>query len=594
MQLIRSILHLTFMKASILTLLFIIYAFNIRAQTAQSAYITYSKSGNDVTVLYHIIMGGNDSAFHSSRIGATISCKSGASINLSGLTEIEKNTISINCNYTEKAYQYVFKKEINLNDTAYAAIEDCCELELGLSLNFRDTSINTLQKKPSTLYVYTHFNACGSSENKHSAEISTAYLNHKTSLNQPHYFNIGAFDIADYDSLSLELTSPLESKTDSMKFVSSLHSKLPFSPYYPGSLAYPYKNPTASPPIGFTFDATTGDIIYTPTKLENGPLVIKIKEWRTINGTTTQVGEMVVETLVETIISSNNNAPTLTGPYHYQVCEGETLCFDITTNDVTYIPPPPSPSPMPDTVKISWNRGIPAASFSVINPTARLQTGRFCWTPKSGDASNLPYAFTATARDNHCPLNAVTTRRFFVSVMAKAEVNVNLEQKSNKYSVSSSVPNAVIGQTYSFQYRLLDNQSNEVMDSSIGFFVSSNSGKSNNKTDTINFYKSDTYILETTLKSGQCTTTVLDTIRFSTNGITERKAAKLVIFPNPTSSEVKWNGALDLVKVYNSLGQEVYSKENDNKIIVSDWIKGVYTMQGHRGDELFIGKFVVD
>ena len=133
-----------------------------------------------------------------------------------------------------------------------------------------------------------------------------------------------------------------------------------------------------------------------------------------------------------------------------------------------------------------------------------------------------------------------------------------------------------------------------MIDSSIGFFVSSNSGKSNNKTDTIKFYKSGTYILETTVNSGPCTTTVLDTIRFLTNGITERKAAELVTFPNPTNSEVKWNGVLDLVKVYNSLGQEVYSKENVNKIIVSDWIKGVYIIQGHRGYELFIGKFVVD
>ena len=39
---------------------------------------------------------------------------------------------------------------------------------------------------------------------------------------------------------------------------------------------------------------------------------------------------------------------------------------------------------------ISWNKGIPGATFTVTNPTARLQTGRFCWTPGAGQASNLP------------------------------------------------------------------------------------------------------------------------------------------------------------------------------------------------------------
>ena len=102
------------MKAPTLAFLLIISTISLKAQSAQSAYISYSKSGNDVTVLYHIITGGNDSAFHSSRIGATISCKSGASVALSGFTEIEKHTISINCDYTEKAYQYVFKKEIEI------------------------------------------------------------------------------------------------------------------------------------------------------------------------------------------------------------------------------------------------------------------------------------------------------------------------------------------------------------------------------------------------------------------------------------------------------------------------------------------------
>jgi hypothetical protein len=134
----------------------------------------------------------------------------------------------------------------------------------------------------------------------------------------------------------------------------------------------------------------------------------------------------------------DNNPPIVNGPYEYKTCEGVQLCFNVTTDDKVFTPPPPATAPPPDTVTATWNRGIPGATFSIINPTARLQTGRFCWTPPKGSASDLPYTFTVTARDNACPLNAVTVRSFRVTVKHTAEANRNIDTfDCGKYFVES-------------------------------------------------------------------------------------------------------------------------------------------------------------
>jgi hypothetical protein len=69
------------------------------------------------------------------------------------------------------------------------------------------------------------------------------------------------------------------------------------------------------------------------------------------------------------------------------------LCFTVTSDDKQFIPPPPAKANPPDTVRLTWNRGIPGATFTVVDPKARLQSGKFCWTPKKNQASDLPLHF---------------------------------------------------------------------------------------------------------------------------------------------------------------------------------------------------------
>jgi len=192
----------------------------------------------------------------------------------------------------------------------------------------------------------------------------------------------------------------------------------PHSSFYPAGKSYPFTDPSSSTPIGFYLDPITGDIIYIPVSVvDNGPVTLEIKEWRkNTSGTYEEISKMHKELFIYTALCPDNNPPTLEGPYSYTIKYDSTLCFNINTDDVVFVPPPPASPPAPDSVKLSWDQGIPTAVFTVMNPTARLQTGQFCWTPTKDKVSSIPYTFTATARDNACPTNATSARTYRIYV----------------------------------------------------------------------------------------------------------------------------------------------------------------------------------
>lgn len=179
----------------------------------------------------------------------------------------------------------------------------------------------------------------------------------------------------------------------------------------------------------------TGDCIYTPVNTgDAGPVAIEITEWRKDKGGSYQkISTSHIEKFISTSQCPENNPPTIIGKRDTIAIVGQTLCFNIASDDEVFIPPPPAPTPAPDEVQLSWNRGIPGASFNIINPTDRLQTGRFCWTPTAGDVRTLPYTFTVTARDNACPLNAVTVDTFKIKVNETAGISRTNHQSITLY-----------------------------------------------------------------------------------------------------------------------------------------------------------------
>ena len=180
--------------------------------------------------------------------------------------------------------------------------------------------------------------------------------------------------------------------------------------------------PQAKPPIGFFLDPETGDMIFTPTDCsEVGVVAIQVNEWRKdTSGVYKLVGITRRDIQVWVENCDKNNPPVLLGPYAYSVCEGDKLCFDIRSKDDPVVVPPPGVSQTPDTTQLSWNKGIPGATFKIKDPKVRERVGQFCWEPQIGQASSLPYTFTVTAKDQACPRPAVSIPWLFCNCEEKS------------------------------------------------------------------------------------------------------------------------------------------------------------------------------
>ena len=136
-------------------------------------------------------------------------------------------------------------------------------------------------------------------------------------------------------------------------------------------------NPSSKPPRGFYFYTTNGDIIVTPIKCdESAAIAIAQTEWRK---DTLGVWRWVGKTRRDMQIwvrddCGYNKTPVIGGPYSHKVCEGDRICFKIKITDEQFLPN----QTIPDTVLAKWNKGIPGATFEVVDPKAREKDYEFC------------------------------------------------------------------------------------------------------------------------------------------------------------------------------------------------------------------------
>jgi gliding motility-associated-like protein len=389
----------------------------------------------------------------------------------------------------------------------------CCKFEISVLLYVRNVGITTGQSQQS-FYTSCEFDAC-----KGPSNSSPALTNDPVAIlccNQPFAFNNGATDFTDRDSISYAFAPAFSGRSTQCSYSSTRTFANPIATYYPGSLVFPFSNPNANPPIGTYLNPITGDMVFTPINCsEVAVVVIQMTEWRKdTTGVYREIGKTRRDMQIIVMTCPGNNPPIVNGPYSYSVCEGNNLCFNVTTNDITFQPPPPATAPPADTVTTSWNAGIPGASFTIINPTALHQTGRFCWTPGTGTASDLPYNFTVTARDNACPLNAVSVRAFRVTVKFRAAADrVRDTLPCGVYAVRSNPITGFRG-TPSYTWNILDVNQNIVLDRKIAKFKFSGSYFSTRRSDTLVFTKGGTYIIEHTINNSpnNCPTSYYDTL----------------------------------------------------------------------------------
>jgi hypothetical protein len=148
--------------------------------------------------------------------------------------------------------------------------------------------------------------------------------------NQPFFFNNGAIDNIDNDSLSYSWGHPRSAVTTNIGYGGNWAYNYAFSVYDPRNPIQPNNPiPTSNPPIGLYLNVQTGDIIFTPVNCSEVTVaVINVTEWRKdtagvyrVIGRTQRDVQFIVKTCPD------NNPPIVNGPYSHSVCEGSQLCF---------------------------------------------------------------------------------------------------------------------------------------------------------------------------------------------------------------------------------------------------------------------------
>jgi gliding motility-associated-like protein len=561
------------MKKLIFLLLYLLTFVSVQASHMMGADVSYKCLGNGkykITAKVYRDCRGIPMGIVS--FGAYAGTNGGngcGSYTLSGLSRVKITDITSRCSTASSpcspsnsttgnqgTEEHTFEATVDFNASPlnnFLNKSTCCEVTFYVNENARNGAITT-GASGQNFYSTCMINICNLKKMKDKCNNSPQLSNPPFAIlccNQPWYFNNGAIDTLDYDSISYRLVDGLQGiPNTSITYTSPFSSQYPMTPFcVPPTTIKCAPNPKTSPPRGFYFDTANGDVIVTPTKCDEVPvLCIEQTEWRK---DTSGVYRIIGKTRRDMQLwvrddCGYNKSPVINGPFSYKVCEGEKLCFKIKITDETFTPFQTTP----DTVLGKWNAGIPGATFKVVDPKLREKEYEFCWTPPIGSASDVLYSFTVTATDQHCSPPANSIRSFKVKVNPKPTSKRRYTQlKCGRFAMEAY--NVYASNSYSWSVR--DTLAKEL------FY-------STKKTDTMNYYYGGKYIIVHKLvSSSSCVTIYSDTViltqppkvilakadSFACYGATFTLKAK-VIAGKPTL-KYKWNNGdtLDYTTVKN-------------------------------------------
>ena len=420
--------------------------------------------------------------------------------------------------------EHRFELIVDFNKSPYSTFKNCewirfstgqcCRngaITTGVGGNFYTDALLNLKKAP-----------CNNSPKMTTDPI--AFL----CCNQPFYYNNGAVDLKDGDSLSFRFSDPLSGTNVAIGYTSPWSKKYPFTPYCPGQ---PGKVdcdpiPTADPPIGIYLDSLTGDLVLTPTKCDEVTVVVlEMKEYRkNKNGKYEHIGTTRRD-MQFWVNSCPGNYPPVLKPlagknkFSYTVCAGQQVCFKVSATDKIFVPKGQT-SGKSDTVVLTTNLSqspspIPGATWKKTNgpPKARYEEYEFCWTPKQGDSRSLPYYFTVTAKDDACPIPAISTRSFSIKVNRRAEADRKITKLAcGRVAIESKKDNLFEGSP-NYAWSLKDS-TGKVLRRTSGYFESTGTPVfSKGRIDTIKFNYEGKYIIEHEINNKfNCPTVYKDTV----------------------------------------------------------------------------------
>jgi hypothetical protein len=275
----------------------------------------------------------------------------------------------------------------------------CPDWTFGVAQCCRNAAITTIQNPlQNDLYLEATLNNTVAPNN--SPVFSNVPIAFEC-IGQNNYYNHGGID-ADGDSLVYSFVAPLNAPNDPLQYFSG----------------YSLANPITSTPA-VSINQISGDVFMHPTAPEVGVIAVRIDEYR--NGVL--IGTVVRDIQIY-VVQCNNILPLMSGingtnVFSYAACQGGPICFNLFSSDLD----------AGDSLTVTWNQGIPAASFNT--NSAQFPTGQFCWTPTAADVRPQPYFFTVTVHDNACPSNGVQTFSYSIQVSAVTVTMNNVNVSCN-------------------------------------------------------------------------------------------------------------------------------------------------------------------
>lgn len=349
------------MRKTILTLTVLLSLLHVQAVTLFGSEITYKpiyqdSSVYEITVVIYRDCRGIPFILPSNTVSIGCSTATGSYLSptLYSIEDISNisNTVNpcnpVNTSAAAGIEKHTYKDTIDFSTAPFSAYANCSETRINLNICCRIGANNTGITGSHYNYASIFF---GNFDENTSSIFQERPLHH-LALNQPvRYVNTMRND--DEDSLSFELVNPMTSATTSATYSTGYQADLFVTPYFPGSLTYPYNNRTADPPIGFYFDSNTGDMSFTPTgPSEYSTSLMRVTEWRNDNGTMKKAG--VIHRDMNHIVQTqpDNSQPILQAPFStnlgiFKSCYGITDTLWITGLDEAFIPPPPTPATVP-------------------------------------------------------------------------------------------------------------------------------------------------------------------------------------------------------------------------------------------------------
>jgi hypothetical protein len=400
-----------FLRASIFSLLFIFISSSTKASHHLGSEITWTCLGQDSFLVSLTIYRDCNGIMNNSatiKVACEPSKKYITSLNIQNPTIIDITPVCDNsctrCQSSGCSFPYGIEKYTYENILVFDNSVSCCKVRLSYYDCCRSNTITTgmaSQNAWNEAILDRCVSPCNSSPVFNNTPIMIICIGQDFRYS-PNITNIDSINGIG-DSLSFEWVYPRGSGGSNLIYSGSYDYNKPIN-------FWGFPNANLPSPRGFHLDPYNGEIAFRPMKVEQTVMALKVSEFRNGN----LIGEVTRDFTIIVISCPNNQAPLLSGPFYKEVCAGSTVEFQIRTMD--YDPY--------DTLTISWDSTIAGAIWTDDNGHSKHPTGILQWTPQEKFASNVPYNFTVTVKDNACPIYSTSTRNYRILVKPRPQAEI--------------------------------------------------------------------------------------------------------------------------------------------------------------------------